>query len=109
MKSTSIVIPCFNESRAIESTIRDIFSHLKKHENQCTDVIVINDGSKDGSKELLDQLAADLQSEPFRVVHHSRNLGYGAALKTGIRRSNADLICITDADGTYPDKFRPHR
>ena len=38
-------------------------------------VFFINDGSKDGSKELLDQLAADLQSEPFRVVHHSRNLG----------------------------------
>ena len=107
MKSTSIVIPCFNESRAIESTIRDIFSHLKQHESQFTDVIVINDGSKDGSKELLDQLAADLQSEPFRVVHHSRNLGYGAALKTGIRRSNADLICITDADGTYPNHRIP--
>ena len=70
-------------------------------------VVVVNDGSTDGSKETLDQLCKELSEQPFRVIHHSRNLGYGAALKTGIRRSNAELICITDADGTYPNQRIP--
>ena len=42
-----------------------------------------------------------------RIVLHSRNLGYGAGLKTGIQRSQSDLICITDADGTYPNERNP--
>ena len=71
------------------------------------EVIVVNDGSTDGSQETLDRLSNELQELPLRVVHHSRNLGYGAALKTGIQRSRADLICITDADGTYPNERIP--
>ena len=107
VKSCSIVIPCFNESGAIESTIRDILSTLQLNRVTTTEVVVVNDGSTDGSKETLDQLCKELSEQPFRVIHHSRNLGYGAALKTGIRRSNAELICITDADGTYPNQRIP--
>ena len=107
VKSCSIVIPCFNESGAIESTIRDILSTLQSNRVTTTEVVVVNDGSTDGSKETLDQLCKGLSEQPFRVIHHSRNLGYGAALKTGIRRSNAELICITDADGTYPNQRIP--
>ena len=107
VKSCSIVIPCFNESGAIESTIRDILSTLQSNRVTTTEVVVVNDGSTDGSKETLDQLSKELSEQPFRVIHHSRNLGYGAALKTGIRRSNAELICITDADGTYPNQRIP--
>jgi glycosyltransferase involved in cell wall biosynthesis len=107
VKSCSIVIPCFNESGAIEATIRDILSTLESNRVTTTEVVVINDGSTDGSKETLDQLSKELSEQPFRVIHHSRNLGYGAALKTGIRRSNAEIICITDADGTYPNQRIP--
>ena len=107
VKSCSIVIPCFNESGAIEATIRDILSTLEPTRVTTTEVVVVNDGSTDGSKETLDQLSKELSEQPFRVIHHSRNLGYGAALKTGIRRSNAEIICITDADGTYPNQRIP--
>ena len=107
VKSCSIVIPCFNESGAIEATIRDILSTLQSNSVTTAEVVVVNDGSTDGSKETLDQLSKELSEQPFRVIHHSRNLGYGAALKTGIRRSNAEIICITDADGTYPNQRIP--
>ena len=107
MNSCSIIIPCFNESGAIESTIREIFSSIKPITVSAVEVIVVNDGSTDGSKETLDRLSNELQELPLRVVHHSRNLGYGAALKTGIQRSRAELICITDADGTYPNERIP--
>ena len=106
-KSCSIVIPCFNESGAIEKTIREILCALRPDWIKSTEVVVVNDGSTDGSKETLEQLSMELSDQPLRVIHHSRNLGYGAALKTGIRRSNAELICITDADGTYPNQRIP--
>jgi len=107
LKSCSIIIPCFNESGAIEATVQEILSTLKPDRIATTEVVVVNDGSTDGSMEILDQLSDELREHPFRVIHHSRNLGYGAALKTGIRRSNSEIICITDADGTYPNQRIP--
>jgi len=59
------------------------------------EILLIDDGSTDGTG----RIAADLG---VRVIQHGSNLGYGASLKTGIRRARYDLIAITDADGTYP-------
>src|SRR5262249_26394952 len=62
-------------------------------------VLVVDDGSKDETGTILDRLAAEL---PFvRVIHHEHNLGYGAALITGIKNANKDLIFYTDGDGQY--------
>ena len=107
MLSATIVVPCFNESGAIETTIREILATLELSYATTVEIIVVNDGSTDSTRETLDQLVTELDGQPLRVIHHSRNLGYGAALKTGIRRSNAELICITDADGTYPNQRIP--
>lgn len=107
MLSATIVVPCFNESGAIETTIREILATLELSHATTVEIIVVNDGSTDSTRETLDQLVTELDGQPLRVIHHSRNLGYGAALKTGIRRSNAELICITDADGTYPNQRIP--
>jgi glycosyltransferase involved in cell wall biosynthesis len=66
------------------------------------EIIVVDDGSTDGTSAQLTQL------EPaITVVRHRYNRGYGASLKTGIRHSQYDLIAITDADGTYPNDRLP--
>jgi len=63
------------------------------------EVLVVDDGSKDDTGMILDQLAVEL---PFlRVIHHERNLGYGAALITGFKNAKEDLIFYTDGDGQY--------
>ncbi len=96
----SVVVPCFNEVGAIRTTVGELrraLSSIGPYE-----LIVVDDGSDDGSSAILDELA-DADEEPaLRLIRHDSNLGYGAAVKSGIRRARGDLIVITDADGTYP-------
>ena len=105
--STSIIIPCFNEKHAIRDTIESIQSIIRKSNIKDVEIICVNDGSTDGSEQILSAMTEENESGSFLVVHHKRNQGYGAALKTGIRRSQKDYICITDADGTYPNERIP--
>ena len=104
---TSIIIPCYNEKHAIRDTIEWILSVIRDSKLKNVEIIAVNDGSTDGCEQVLNALAKEHHSGDFLVVHHKRNQGYGAALKTGIRRSQSDYICITDADGTYPNDRIP--
>jgi glycosyltransferase involved in cell wall biosynthesis len=91
--SVSILIPAFNEERAIADTVEAIRKqavHFKELE-----IVVINDGSSDNTG----QIARTL---PVTLLEHPVNRGYGAALKTGLQRARFEYILITDADGTYP-------
>lgn len=95
----TVVIPCYNELGAIEHTVQGI-RDATQAEAKCR-IIIVDDGSTDGTKQILAALAAD---NDIQVIEHSRNRGYGAALKSGIRAASTDLIAITDADGTYPNE-----
>jgi len=97
-RGVSIVVPAFDEDRGLEGVVRRL---LALDLGRPTELVVVDDGSRDATGKKLDALAA---AEPrIRAVHHPRNLGYGAALKTGISRATYDVVVITDADGTYPE------
>jgi len=64
-------------------------------------VMIVNDGSTDGTGQKLEQLRRTYSS--LRVVEHRQNKGYGAALKTGFGLADTEVVVITDADGTYPE------
>lgn len=86
----SIVIPAYNEEKAIGRVIRQLKElHLGESE-----IIVIDDGSKDKTAEIV-------KGEGIRLIQHLYNKGYGAALKTGIRKAKGDLILMVDADGQH--------
>lgn len=102
--SYSVIVPCFNEVDGIRSTITDLVSVTS---SAGAEIIVVNDGSNDGTRAVLDGMEGGGAFEGLRVVHNERNLGYGAAIKTGVRRSWSDLIVIIDADGTYPSDRIP--
>lgn len=99
--SVSIVIPAYNEERGIGPVLAQLCEIMKSSGVEY-EIIVVDDGSKDGTA------AAAEQHPGVTVLQHTANRGYGAALKTGIRHAQHGLICITDADGTYPNECIPH-
>ncbi len=100
--SCTVVIPCYNEHGAIVETVRQVDAILAGRDD--AEIIVVDDGSSDGSDRLLDALDQSGEIARLTVVHHRRNRGYGAALKTGMRHAHGAVIVITDADGTYPNE-----
>src|SRR5947209_6944767 len=99
----SLLLPVFNEENAIEGTVRTLLETLSATREEF-EIVIIDDGSTDGTKAILSQLRAP----HVEVLHHPLNRGYSASLKTGIRHSRGELIGIVDADGTYPIKDFPH-
>ncbi len=98
----SIVIPVYNEIGAIQETVDDVVRHMEDS-GITFEVILVNDGSSDGTGEIIEkQTSAHVKS-----VHHEVNRGYGAALKTGLEHARYNLVAITDADGTYPNQRLP--
>lgn len=93
-----VVIPCLNEEGAIEKTITDVMAGLPAG---ASEVIVVDDGSTDTTANKLAALASTYTN--LVVVRHWRNSGYGASIKSGLRRTDAPFVAITDADGTYPN------
>jgi len=88
----SVVIPAFNEREAIRHVVLLAHSVLADVEHE---IVIVDDGSDDETAEEAGTVGA-------QVVRHPHNLGYGAALKSGIREAKYDTIVIADADGTYP-------
>jgi glycosyltransferase involved in cell wall biosynthesis len=90
--------PAYNDQHTIEGIVRTAAEEIRKVTNDF-EILVIDDGSKDGTGAILDRLARELPF--FRVVHHGKNMGYGTALISGFRNARKDLIFYTDGDGQY--------
>ena len=90
----SVIIPAFNEEKSVKSQVEAVRKILDVSEIN-HEIIVVDDGSQD-------RTAAEAMTGQARVLQHTENRGYGAAIKTGIRAAKNDIIVITDADGTYP-------
>jgi glycosyltransferase involved in cell wall biosynthesis len=98
VSSVSAMFPCYNDATTIGGLVDDVHEVLAPLVAD-VEVIVVNDGSRDGSREVLDELA--LTRPWLRVIHHETNGGYGKALITGFTAARHDWIFYTDGDAQY--------
>ncbi|MFC1690542.1 glycosyltransferase family 2 protein [Nanoarchaeota archaeon] len=96
----SVIVPVYNEEKAVQQTISNIKKILDKTNNKY-EIIAVNDGSTDKSLKILNKISQ------IKVLNNQENKGYGASLKKGIHASKGKWILIIDADGTYPTKSIP--
>ncbi len=98
LTSLSIVFPCYNES---ENVAQMIEQSIKVGEDYGIDyeVIVVDDGSRDNSAEVIKRYAA--KNSHVKLVSHEKNQGYGAAVATGLKSASKDLVFFTDGDNQF--------
>jgi glycosyltransferase involved in cell wall biosynthesis len=95
----SVVMPVFNEAATVHESITAVLA-----QPMVAELVCVNDCSTDGTREVLEKIAA--QEPRMRVFHHEVNQGKGAALRTGIARTTAELVIIQDADLEYdPNEY----
>src|SRR5439155_11535600 len=91
----SLVIPAWNEEATIRQAIQEAESALSRTADEY-EIVIVDDGSHDDTAEIV---AVEAELNPHvRLVQHPKNLGYGAALRTGFQAARYDLVAFTDAD-----------
>lgn len=108
MTTLSIVIPAYNE----EKGIADIILRVLRTENDLAEagvgleeLLIVDDGSSDRTVQIVEEIK---QQHPLlHLIKHTKNRGYGGALKTGFSQAKGDLVGFLDADGTYPPEYFP--
>ena len=96
-KTLSIIIPCYNEKETIEHVIESVMAVPIK---LVRELIIVDDCSKDGTREILKELKPPAGAS-LHVLMHDRNQGKGAAIRTGLEHVTGDLVLVQDADLEY--------
>ena len=94
-KSLTVVTPAYNEAEALPLVLPELLKYAEKRDWK---VIIVNDGSTDNIKEILNRFSDDAR---LKAIHHKLNRGYGGAIKSGIEAADTEYIITIDADGQH--------
>lgn len=95
----SVIIPCYNE----KSTVAEVIRRVRAVE-LADEIIVVDDGSTDGTRDVLAQIDA---GDDLQIIYHPKNSGKGAAVRTGFERAQGEVFLIQDADLEYDPRDYP--
>lgn len=98
VRNISVFFPCYNERDNLPALVARAAEVLPELAEEY-EIIIVDDGSRDSTRDVALQLAR--QFEHVRVESHDKNLGYGAALRTGFMAATKDIVFYTDGDGQY--------
>tara|TARA_B100002051_G_scaffold162330_1_gene153328 strand:+ start:788 stop:1489 length:702 start_codon:yes stop_codon:yes gene_type:complete len=100
MTQLSVIVPCYNES----TTILHLIEKVRLSPVYSKEIIIVDDGSVDGTRELLQSL--EEKASDLKILFHSKNMGKGAALRTGFAAAAGEICIVQDADLEYdPQEF----
>ena len=105
MKKVSLVIPMYYEELVAEECYKRVSKVLKGLQNYQYEIIFINDGSKDKTLEILEDIAS--KDDTVKVISFSRNFGHQAAVTAGLKEVTGDVVVIIDADLQDPPELIP--
>jgi len=97
----SVIIPCYNEVSTIQPVLKRVMAV-----GLADEIIIVDDGSTDGTREVLKQIEAENHAR-VRVLYHTHNQGKGAAVITGFAAATSDVFLIQDADFEYDPREYP--
>ncbi|MBI5838702.1 MAG: glycosyltransferase family 2 protein [Chloroflexi bacterium] len=100
MQKLSVIIPVYNEAESIQEILKRV-----QHTKLAKEIIVVDDGSKDGTRDILKKLDG---KGGVHVILHEQNKGKGAAVRTGMSTAKGDVLLIQDADLEYDPRDYPH-
>jgi dolichol-phosphate mannosyltransferase len=89
----SVIVPVYNEATTIEAIVRRIAEVPLEKE-----ILVVDDGSTDGTRVILQNLQKDTHNLPLSCFFHEKNMGKGAAIRTALANTTGQVIVIQDAD-----------
>ncbi len=103
----SVIMPVFNETDTVEEIVRRVREVPLEKE-----ILIVDDGSSEETRRRLKAIEASLGDEGVKVFYHEKNLGKGAALRTGFRHATGEIILTQDADleydpSEYPELIEP--
>jgi len=96
--SISVFFPCYNEQDNVAPTVEKSLAVLNKLKADF-EIVIVDDGSSDATGQIADEISS--HNSRVKVVHHSTNLGYGAALRSGFKAASKELVFYTDGDGQF--------
>jgi glycosyltransferase involved in cell wall biosynthesis len=95
----SVIMPVYNECTTVEEIVGQVLA-----QPQVTELVIVDDGSTDGTRDILPTLATDGR---VRVIYHEENQGKGSAVRTGFQAASGDVFLIQDADLEYDPRDYP--